>query len=125
MVPKRDYTTVNYESAVGKRLSKVPQPGGMFVVFQGRSVPITRRISIGRGSDNTIELKDTLASRHHAVIQKIRDEYFIEDLHSTNGTFVNGNPVPPGRYLRLHQEDSVLIGRTRLSLRQFCARVLR
>ena len=125
MVLKKEYTTVHCESAVGKRLSKVRKQSDMFVVFQGRSIPITRRISVGRGSNNTIELKDSLASRYHAVIQKVKDEYFIEDLNSTNGTFVNGNQVPPGKYMRLHERDSVLIGRTRLSLRQFAARVLR
>jgi len=121
----KDYTTVSFETPVGKRLSKVPKPSGMFIVFQGKSVPIKRRISIGRGTDNTIELKDALVSRHHAVIQKVKDEYFIEDLHSMNGTFVNGHPVPPGSYLRLHREDLVLVGRTRLSLRQFEAKVCR
>ena len=125
MAMSKGYTTVSIDTPVGKRLSKVSKPSGMFIVFQGKSVPIKRRISIGRGTDNTIELRDALVSRHHAAIQKVRDEYFIQDLQSTNGTFVNGQPVPPGRYLRLHQEDIVLIGRTRLSLQQLEAKVCR
>ncbi|HVO40719.1 MAG TPA: FHA domain-containing protein [Spirochaetia bacterium] len=115
---KRD-ETVHSESIVGKRLSKVQRQGGMFIVFQGMSIPITSRISIGRGSDNTIDLQDVMASRHHAVLQKVKDDFFIEDLHSTNGTLVNGRLVPPGKYLRLSHADIILIGRTQLSLSQF------
>lgn len=111
--------TIYSDSAVGQRLFKVRPPGTMFIVFQGRKVPITSRITVGRDPGNKIELDDTLASRHHAVIQKVADDFFVKDLKSTNGTFVNGRLVPPGKYVRLRPEDIILIGRTELSLRQF------
>lgn len=111
--------TIYSDSAVGQRLFKVRTPGTMFIVFQGKRIPITSRITLGRDADNTIELQDALASRHHAVIQKVKEDFFIEDLASTNGTFVNGQPVPPGKYVRLYKEDVILIGRTELSLQQF------
>jgi len=111
--------TVNSDSAVGQRLFKVRKAGAMYIVFQGKRIPITSRITVGRDADNTIELKDALASRHHAVIQKVKDDFFVEDLNSTNGTFVNAHPVPPGKYVRLHKADVILIGRTQLSLEQF------
>ena len=66
--------------------------------------------------DESIALDDALASRHHAVIQKVKGELFIEDLHSTNGTLVNAAPVPPGKYVRLRQSDIILVGRTELSV---------
>jgi hypothetical protein len=111
--------TIYSDSAVGQRLSKVRKPGTFFIVFQGRRIPLTRRITVGRDADNTIALEDAMASRHHAVIQKVKDEFFVEDLNSTNGTFVNAQPVLPGKYVRLHPSDTILIGRTELSLRQF------
>jgi pSer/pThr/pTyr-binding forkhead associated (FHA) protein len=111
--------TIYSDSAVGHRLSKVRKPGAMFIVFKGKRIPITSRITVGRDADNTIELDDALASRHHAVVQKVKDDFFIEDLNSTNGTHVNGHPVPPGKYVRLHRLDVILIGRTELSLQQF------
>ena len=77
----------------------------MFIVFQGKRIPITSRITMGRDTDNSIALDDALASRHHAVIQKVKDDFFVEDLNSTNGTFVNTRPIPPGKYVRLHQSD--------------------
>ena len=110
--------TVSVESIVGQRLAKVQKPGGMFLVFRDRQIPITSRITIGRGSGNIVELDDALASRFHALVQKIKDEYFIEDTGSTNGTFVNGQRVPSRKYMRLSPGDVIVIGRTRLSLHQ-------
>jgi pSer/pThr/pTyr-binding forkhead associated (FHA) protein len=109
--------TIISESILGQRLSKVHKSGPMFLVFQGRSIPITSRITVGRDADNSIVLDDPLASRHHAVIQKVKNQYFIEDMDSTNATFVNSRRVPIGKYLRLRPDDTILIGRTELSLR--------
>jgi hypothetical protein len=109
--------TIFSESVVGKRLAKVHKSGPMVLVFQGRSIPISSRITVGRDDDNSIVLDDPLASRHHAVIQKLKNDYFIEDLDSTNATFVNNKRVPMGKYLRLKPDDVILIGRTELSLK--------
>ncbi len=108
--------TIYQESTVGKRLAKVHKPGTMYVVFQGSRIPIASRIYVGRDSNNAIVLDDVLVSRRHAVIQKVKDDYFVEDLGSTNGTFLNGERVPAGKYMRLKQQDVLLIGRTELSL---------
>jgi pSer/pThr/pTyr-binding forkhead associated (FHA) protein len=113
--------TIFSDSTVGQRLAKVRKPGTMFIVFQGKTIPVTSRITVGRDADNTISLDDVLVSRHHAVIQKVKGAFFVEDLGSTNGTFVNGVPVPHGKYVLLHQADKVLIGRTELSMQQFTA----
>jgi pSer/pThr/pTyr-binding forkhead associated (FHA) protein len=108
--------TIIYGSNVGKRLAKMGKRGTTFIVFQGRRVPITRRITIGRDKGNAITLDDTLVSRRHALIQKIGSEFFIEDLGSTNGTYVNKKRIPADKYVRLKPTDTILIGRTELSL---------
>jgi two-component system response regulator AtoC len=46
------------------------------------------RITIGRSEENDIVLADTMVSRLHAVIEKRRGQYLLED-HSTNGTFLD------------------------------------
>lgn len=58
------------------------------------------KVSIGRHGDNTIQIDDISVSSHHAVIRQQKSDYlddvtdvYIEDLGSTNGTFVNGNKV--------------------------------
>lgn len=48
------------------------------------------RITIGRATDNMIQLPDEKISKHHGVVLQTRDGWVIEDLQSRNGVFVNG-----------------------------------
>ena len=50
-------------------------------------------IGIGRNSKNQIRLDDPSVSGHHALIRRVNDRFWIVDLDSTNGTFVNGRRV--------------------------------
>lgn len=49
--------------------------------------------SIGRWEDNDIVIDDRWISRYHARIRRERDQYFLEDLGSKNGTIVNGQRI--------------------------------
>ncbi|HSD61667.1 MAG TPA: FHA domain-containing protein [Burkholderiales bacterium] len=51
------------------------------------------RTTLGRKPDNDIHIDNLAVSGHHAVIVTILNDSFLEDLHSTNGTLVNGRPV--------------------------------
>jgi pSer/pThr/pTyr-binding forkhead associated (FHA) protein len=58
------------------------------------------QLTIGRHGDNNIQIDDISVSGHHAVIRQQKSDYldgvvevFVEDLGSTNGTFLNGNKV--------------------------------
>lgn len=77
-----------------------------------QEVPLSReRMSIGRRSRNDIVLDHAAVSGEHAVITTILDESFLEDLRSTNGTFVNGQRV--GKHFLQHQ-DSIKIAKYRI-----------
>jgi ABC transport system ATP-binding/permease protein len=68
----------------------------------------TRRLRIGRTSDNDLVLSDLGISRHHAELRKTGDgKYQIVDLDSHNGTFVNGQRVTSAT---LTEKDIVGIG---------------
>jgi pSer/pThr/pTyr-binding forkhead associated (FHA) protein len=49
--------------------------------------------SIGRIGTNDIRLLDEMVSGHHAKIIRFQNNYFIEDITSTNGSFVNGKRI--------------------------------
>jgi pSer/pThr/pTyr-binding forkhead associated (FHA) protein len=60
------------------------------------------RITLGRHPRNDIVLTHPAVSGDHAVIVTILDDSFLEDLHSTNGTFVNGHRI--GKHFLQHQD---------------------
>lgn len=70
------------------------------------------RITIGRLPDNAIQIEDDSVSSHHAELIAEGDSYRLRDLDSTNGTFVNGEPVTE---LLLATGASVRIGRIEAS----------
>ena len=79
--------------------------------FSLGSAPLT----IGRSLENAIALAtDEYASARHARIEPHRDGVWIVDLGSTNGTYVNGQPVS-GRE-RLEEGDLVRVGETELRI---------
>jgi pSer/pThr/pTyr-binding forkhead associated (FHA) protein len=74
-----------------------------------REILLTReRIRIGRRPDNDIPLPFPAVSGEHAAIVTILSDSFLEDLGSTNGTFVNGKPVTK-HFLR--DRDRIDVGR--------------
>jgi chromosome segregation ATPase len=88
----------------------IRQEGGSDVVY-----PLTRRTSVGRTSENDIQIDATFISRHHAVLLSNPDHCIVEDLNSTNGVLVNGRRV--GRQI-LHDGDTVTFGKTEFRYQQ-------
>lgn len=68
-------------------------------------------VTIGRGHDNDIYLPDEQVSRHHAKIVSNLDGYYLEDLTSANGTYVNAKRVIG---YALQDGDIIGIGKFRL-----------
>ena len=50
-------------------------------------------LSIGRDAVSDIQLKDFSVSRQHAQLVRVFSDYYVEDLGSTNGTYLNDRPV--------------------------------
>ncbi|NVM25178.1 MAG: FHA domain-containing protein [Desulfobacterales bacterium] len=73
-------------------------------------------IYIGRSPGNDIQLKDKSVSRKHLKIIGRGDKYFVEDLQSKNGTFINGNQISPGDEFEVRQGLPVAIGSIVVSL---------
>jgi FHA domain len=79
----------------------------------GRRVELGQEVAIGR-QDADLVVEDPEVSRRHAVLRRSGGSVIVEDLDSTNGTFVNGerirNPVTVG------PGDQVRVGRTTLEI---------
>src|SRR6476620_4233179 len=77
--------------------------------YQGGEFPIVndKPIIVGRSSDLDMGLVEDMVSRKHARIAMQQDQIWLEDLGSTNGTFVNGEKI---KRARLKEGDRILIG---------------
>lgn len=79
----------------------------------GGTVEVATPTRVGRGAENAIRLDgDDFVSSRHAVLEPRPDGLWVEDLGSTNGTFVNGARVTSARLLQAG--DIVRIGQTDL-----------
>src|SRR5262252_5813683 len=72
-----------------------------------------REIIIGRSSDLDMVLVEDMVSRKHAKISTQTGQITIQDLGSTNGTFVNGEKI---KKVRLKEGDRILIGTSIIKL---------
>jgi hypothetical protein len=101
--------SVTIEALVDDRpsvLSLVRPGGDPIALFDG--------LRIGRNEDNDVVVADGRVSRHHARIDADGGGFAIEDLHSSNGTFVDGAQV---QRARLHPGASIVVGETVLEIR--------
>lgn len=104
-------TTIVTSSPVGQHLEKIADSEQVsYLMFGNKKVNLVAKMSLGRSPDCDIVIDNKLASRKHAVIQKIRDVYFLKDENSTNGTFLNGHRIPNDKYVKLNSGDKITIG---------------
>ncbi|TFD69212.1 FHA domain-containing protein [Cryobacterium sp. Hb1] len=83
----------------------------------GTEFPLgTDTITIGRSSDSSLVIRDDYTSTHHARLMLWNDEWMLQDLDSTNGTFLAGSRVTVPTKIPLNA--TVKIGATSFELRR-------
>lgn len=84
---------------------------------EGLEMPLgTEPLTIGRSSESGLVIRDDYTSTHHARLVLWGDEWVIQDLDSTNGTFLNGNRVNAPTPVPLN--TPIKIGTTSFELRR-------
>jgi len=77
-----------------------------------KEIPLTKeRTTIGRKPHNDIQIDNLAVSGEHAMIMTILNDSFLEDLGSTNGTLVNGQPI---KKHFLQNNDVIEIGKYKI-----------
>jgi hypothetical protein len=94
------------------RLVVVASPSGE--PPEGTSLALDAIATIGRDVNNAIVVEDQFVSAEHAILTFRGRAWYVEDLGSTNGTFVNGSPVEGVAPLGFG--DVVQVGQVRLRL---------
>ena len=83
---------------------------------KGTVVNLDRReISIGRAENSDLVINDEYTSTHHAKLVLINNDWMLQDLNSTNGTFIDSNRV--GTPVVVTLDTPIRIGKTTFELR--------
>lgn len=120
------YLFVWWALAVIKRDSTVSlsagdvEPAAKIRIIDGRSAPrsypVVDSAIIGRAPESDIRLDDAAASARHARISRRSGHWVVEDLDSSNGTFIDGVRVNGNR--RIGPGERIKIGRTELTIEE-------
>ena len=70
-------------------------------------------VSIGRNVTNDIQIDNLSVSKNHAQITREKDSYRVEDLNSTNGTYLNEKMISKGE---LKHKDVITVGKHTLEI---------
>jgi pSer/pThr/pTyr-binding forkhead associated (FHA) protein len=85
----------------------------VLVDMQGRQIPLAgTQVVFGRSSESNVRLNDDLASRRHFALLRIPSGWALQDLGSSNGTFLNGRRLRPDELLPLAPSDTIKAGQT-------------
>jgi hypothetical protein len=103
------------KAARGRRKARLVMANGTGRRKQA-SWELVGEIVIGRASECAISIDDEFTSNLHAKIYQTEGRYYVEDLGSTNGTYVNGRRIHYPTELR--GGDRIKIGRTMMEFRR-------
>jgi len=95
------------------------QPVGNLVVLEpaelrGRAYPLAGEITVGRAPGCQVVVEDTFVSQVHARVFQREGNYLVEDLGSTNGTYLNKKQL--SGTMMMHRGDRLQVGNTVLEL---------
>jgi hypothetical protein len=78
-------------------------------------------VHVGRSPDNDLQLNDILVSRRHLKISRKKKKYYVQDLKSTNGTFVGGEQIRSGIEYEVGEGLPIAIGISLICLGEKCS----
>lgn len=89
---------------------RVIRPGSDTQVLAGTLLPLKPETRLGSGPGNDIVLHDKYVSAQHTLLSWDGAGWWVEDLNSRNGTFINRKPCPPRQPQPLHEGATLEIG---------------
>jgi FHA domain len=108
------------ERREGRRESRRGTGGAQLLVtepapLRGRTFPLADEVTVGRAAGCQVTLDDTYVSQLHARVFARDGQYFVEDLGSTNGTYLNRRKVSGP--MVMNRGDRLQVGSTVMELR--------
>jgi diguanylate cyclase (GGDEF)-like protein len=95
-------------------IAKGPEQGRSFVLKDNTAL-------IGRGSVSQVRLNEPSVSRKHAKIYRDKEQYYVEDLQSRNGTWINESVIEPAVRVQVEEGVPIALGNVLISLGKTCS----
>lgn len=115
---QRPNPTMVYRTSVGQGLDdEAVDPPIRFMLIRGRNPtaegdPVTQWMSVGRTSRSDLMINDYTISKNHARIHiSVGGRHALEDMGSTNGTWLNGRRLSSGQVSAVQDADTIRFGR--------------
>lgn len=103
------------QPAAAEVLPEKPQAFCLYEPLTGTLNELKRDVTIIGRSDNAhIRINNRFVSGIHARVSRVGEDWFIEDLGSTNGTKVNGKAVEKGQMVKLEKGDNITLAATKI-----------
>jgi pSer/pThr/pTyr-binding forkhead associated (FHA) protein len=116
--PNQATAAVPATGSKGGRRGRDQGPGQLVVVepaaLQGRAFAVKDQLTIGRSAQCQIAVDDTFVSQMHARVFPHEGQFVVEDLGSTNGTYLNRSKLSGAMVLQ--RGDRIQVGNTVLEL---------
>ena len=110
----RDYTDMVHDDLTHGRYHHKPQDENRIATIchkktHKRAFIDRPSFTIGSRPDNDFVIEANTVSRHHACIVKDEDRYYIRDLNSSNGTWINGVKISPGVPVEIDSSSHIVL----------------
>ncbi len=103
------------QETLNKELQRAKEQEACLIIIRGtpqghRFFLTAPEMILGRDPSADVSIVDQGISRKHARVARVGEKVVIEDLGSSNGTFVNDQKLEPGKKLELNKEDMIKMG---------------
>lgn len=91
----------------------MPEPKAYLLANDQRTPLTYEETTVGRLSSNLLPINDPTISKNHAAINYISSEnrFYLRDLNTVNGTYLNGARLEPNKRQLLKHKDSIQFGK--------------
>ncbi len=111
MLRDLDYITKSSRRDRSMKGSLIVVSSSHEAIPSGTWMPLYNETTLGRAPDNTIILDDEYTSNEHAKIKLLDEQWWLEDLNSSNGTLLNNLPISKPTVIT--SGDLITIGETK------------
>ena len=112
--PQMQSNTTSVQTGPQETVGLSNTPRGVCFMKDGQAVYLPKpgeQLTMGRDPKSSVVFEDQEISRRHAAIAEKDGKYYLQDLGSSNGTYLNGQQLEPGKWVEFKPGDAMGLGK--------------